>query len=175
VGQNLFEEINLVEAGGNYGWNIKEGLSCFNKNRASAPLSDCSETGAEGEPLLDPAIDYGRPGSGSALVGRSVVGGYVYRGSSIPELQGYYVFGDWSTSFVKADGSLFIAGEDNAGAWQAREVSVQRENELGNSLNRFLLSFGEDEDGEQYLLTSRSLGPIGSSGEVYKIIGATLE
>ncbi len=175
VGQNLFEEINLVEAGGNYGWNIKEGLSCFNKNRASVPLADCSDTGVDGEPLLDAVIDYGRPGSGSVLVGRSVVGGYVYRGPSIPELQGYYVFGDWSTSFVKADGSLFIASEDNASTWQAKEVSVQRENGPGNSLNRFLLSFGEDEDGELYLLTSRSLGPIGSSGEVYKIVGADLD
>jgi hypothetical protein len=103
------------------------------------------------------------------------VGGYVYRGSLIPELQGYYVFGDWSTSFSKADGSLFIAGEDALGTWQAREVSVQRDNGQGRGLNRFLLSFGEDEDGELYLLTSKSLGPIGSSGEVYKIVGAILE
>jgi glucose/arabinose dehydrogenase len=175
VGQNLFEEINLVEAGGNYGWNIREGLSCFNKNRASVPLPDCADTGSDGAPLLDPVIAYGRPGGGSALAGRSVVGGYVYRGSSIPELQGYYVFGDWSTSFVKADGSLFIAGEDNTDAWQVKEVSVQRDGRPGRKLNRFLLSFGEDEDGELYLLTSRSLGPIGSSGEVYKIVGATLE
>ena len=175
VGQNLYEEINLVEAGGNYGWNIKEGLSCFNKERASVPLPDCSDSGADGEPLLDPVIHYGHPGSGSVIVGRSVVGGYVYRGALIPELQGYYVFGDWSTSFSKADGSLFVAGEDVSGTWQAREVSVQRDNGQGRGLNRFLLSFGEDEDGELYLLTSKSLGPIGSSGEVYKIVGAVLE
>jgi len=55
------------------------------------------------------------------------------------------------------------------------EASVQRENGPARRLNRFLLSFGEDEDGELYLLTSRSLGPAGSSGEVYKIVGATLE
>ena len=120
-------------------------------------------------------IEYGRPGSGSLLAGRSVVGGYVYRGSLIPELDGYYIFGDWSTSFVKADGSLFIADEDNPGAWQVKEASVQRENGPERRLNRFLLSFGEDEEGELYLLTSRSLGPAGSSGEVYKIVGATLE
>ncbi len=108
------------------------------------------------------------------LVGRSVVGGYVYRGALIPELQGYYVFGDWSTSFATADGSLFIANEDKL-SWQAKEVSVQRDNGQGRRLNRFLLSFGEDEDGELYLLTSKSLGPIGSSGEVYKIVGAILE
>lgn len=175
VGQNLYEEINIVETGGNYGWNIKEGLSCFNKERASVPLPDCSDSGADGEPLINPVIAYGHPGSGSTLVGRSVVGGYVYRGSLIPELQGYYVFGDWSTSFARGDGSLFIADEDVSGTWQAREVSVQRDNGQGRGLNRFLLSFGEDEDGELYLLTSKSLGPIGSSGEVYKIVGAILE
>jgi hypothetical protein len=175
VGQNLYEEINIVESAGNYGWNIKEGLSCFNKNRASKPLPNCPESGAESEPLLDPVIDYGRPGSGTMLAGRSVVGGYVYRGSLIPELKGYYVFGDWSTSFVKADGSLFIASEVISGAWQVKEASVLRENGPARRLNRFLLSFGEDEDGELYLLTSRSLGPAGSSGEVYKIVGATLE
>ncbi len=175
VGQNLFEEINIVQAGGNYGWNIKDGLSCFNKERASAPLSECPDSGADGELLLDPVIAYGHPGSGGVVVGRSVVGGYVYRGAMIPELQGYYVFGDWSTSFARGDGSLFIAHEDNAGAWQVKEVSVQHENRPGSKLNRFLLSFGEDEEGELYLLTSKSLGPIGSSGEVYKIVGATLE
>lgn len=175
VGQNLYEEINIVESDGNYGWNIKEGLSCFNENRASAPLPNCPDSGVGGELLLDPVIDYGRPGSGSMLAGRSVVGGYVYQGSLIPELKGYYVFGDWSTSFVNADGSLFIANEDNSGAWQVKEATVQRENGPARRLNRFLLSFGEDEDGELYLLTSRSLGPAGSSGEVYKIVGATLE
>jgi len=108
-------------------------------------------------------------------VGRSVAGGYVYRGALIPELKGYYVFGDWSTSFANGDGSLFIAGEDSPGVWQVKEVSVQKEQGPGRRLNRFLLSFGEDEDGELYLLTSRSLGPTGSSGEVYKIVGATLE
>jgi glucose/arabinose dehydrogenase len=175
VGQNLYEEINIVETGGNYGWSIKEGTICFNKDRASVPLPECADTGADGEPLLDPVIHYGHPGSGDMIVGRSVVGGYVYRGALIPELQGYYVFGDWSTSFARGDGSLFIATEDNEDPWQVQEASVQREKKLGNRLDLFLLSFGEDEDGELYLLTSKSLGPIGSSGEVYKIVGATLE
>jgi len=175
VGQSLYEEINIVETGGNYGWNIKEGTICFNKNRASVPLPDCPDSGADGALLLDPVVAYGHPGSGGMVVGRSVVGGYVYRGAMISELQGYYVFGDWSTSFARGDGSIFIANEDNAGSWQVKEVSVQHENRPGRKLNRFLLSFGEDEDGELYLLTSKSLGPIGSSGEVYKIVGAILE
>ncbi len=51
VGQNLYEEIDIIVSGGNYGWNIKEGLSCFNKDSASSPLDTCSDTGAGGEPL----------------------------------------------------------------------------------------------------------------------------
>ena len=98
----------------------------------------------------------GAPGSVSMLAGRSVVGGYVYLGSLIPELEGYYVFGARSTSFVKADGSLFIASEDDWGL--AGEGSICAKGErAGKKINRFLLSFGEDEDGELFWLTNRSL------------------
>jgi glucose/arabinose dehydrogenase len=172
VGQNLYEEIDIIVPGGNYGWNIKEGLSCFNKDSASSPLDTCSDTGAGGEQLIDPVISYGRPGSGGTLAGRSVVGGYVYRGAAVPQLQGQYVFGDWSTSFTSADGSVFIAGEDASGSWQVRELFIRRDSRPARRLNRFLLSFGEDENGEIYLLTSKTLGPSGRRGEVYKIIGA---
>jgi len=175
VGQDLYEEIDIIVAGGNYGWNIREGLSCFNKKSASSPLSECSETGADGEPLIDPVISYGRPGSGDAIQGRSMTGGYVYRGESVPQLKGYYVFGDWSTNFAKADGTLFVAAEDSTGSWQVLETSVDTGAGPSRRLNRFLLSFGEDESGEIYLLASKSLGPSGPAGEVYKIIGAALE
>jgi hypothetical protein len=175
VGQNLYEEIDIVTAGGNYGWNIKEGAACFNKDDAANPPATCAAVGADGSPLIDPVISYGRPGSNSAIQGRSVAGGYVYRGALLPELTGYYVFGDWSTSFSQADGSVFIASENSAGAWQATELSVSRDDARGCGLGRFLLSFGEDESGELYLLTSTSLGPSGSAGEVYKIVGADLQ
>ena len=175
VGQDLYEEINIIVSGGNYGWNIREGLSCFNKNDSSSPLTTCSESGADGKPLIDPVISYARPGSVDTIQGRSVAGGYVYRGASVPQLKGYYVFGDWSTSFAKADGSLFIAREDSNSSWQAAEVSIASNAGFGRRLNLYLLSFGEDESGELYLLTSKSLGPSGSAGEVYKIIGADLQ
>ena len=174
VGQNLYEEIDIVTAGGNYGWNIREGASCFNKDDAANPPAECPANGADGSPLIDPVISYGRPGSGSPIQGRSVAGGYVYRGALVPALTGYYVFGDWSTGFSQADGSLFIASESGTGAWQAMEVSVSGDNTRGGRLDKFLLSFGEDEAGELYLLTSKTLGPSGSSGEVYKIVDAEL-
>ncbi len=172
VGQSMYEEINIVTIGGNYGWHIKEGVSCFNKDKATQPLTACSDNGSGGEPLIDPIIVYGHPGDNGSITGRSVTGGYVYRGSAIAALTGKYVFGDWSTSFINPDGSLFVAAEGAGGAWQVKTANAQYEGGSAGKLSRFLLSFGQDEDGELYLLTSRKLGPVGKTGEVYKLVGA---
>jgi len=75
VGQDRYEEINLVELGGNYGWRCREGAHDYD--------TSCSGT------YIDPVAEYGRS------VGISITGGAVYRGSAIPELQGRYVFGDF--------------------------------------------------------------------------------
>lgn len=83
VGQNAWEEINLIEAGGNYGWNIKEGSHCYNS-------SNCNNSG-----LKEPVYDY--PHS----EGQSVTGGYVYRGA-ISTLHGKYIFGDFITGKIWA-------------------------------------------------------------------------
>ena len=77
AGQSALDEINQIQAGGNYGWPIKEGTACV----AEAP---CNEEG-----LLDPVYAYDRL-SGD----RSITGGYVYRGNALPELDGRYIFGD---------------------------------------------------------------------------------
>jgi glucose/arabinose dehydrogenase len=78
VGQNRFEEINLITRGGNYGWKIMEGNSCF------SPSTGCNMTG-----LIKPVWDYGRS------LGQSVTGGYVYRGKANPELVGAYIYADY--------------------------------------------------------------------------------
>lgn len=83
VGQSMMEEIDLVEPGGNYGWPIREGTTCFNAQAWSQPLESCSTQG-----LSDPIIAYAHPGDLSA-----VIGGMVYRGKALPELSGGYVFG----------------------------------------------------------------------------------
>jgi len=85
VGQGAWEEIDLVEIGNNYGWNIREGANCY------PPGSACSAAG-----LVDPITEYGR------TEGTSVTGGYVYRGAAIPELQGSYVYGDFGSGRVWA-------------------------------------------------------------------------
>jgi uncharacterized repeat protein (TIGR03806 family) len=84
VGQNSYEEINLITSGKNYGWNTMEGKHCF-QNR---PCQTAAFT--------DPVHEYGRS------EGFSVTGGYVYRGKLIPSLFGKYVFGDFGSGKIWA-------------------------------------------------------------------------
>ncbi|RHX89590.1 PQQ-dependent sugar dehydrogenase [Leptospira stimsonii] len=83
VGQNSFEEIDLIQKGGNYGWNIKEGFHCFKSNPG------CSLPG-----ISDPIHEYPRDD------GHSITGGYVYRGKDLPKLVGSYVYGDFVTGRI---------------------------------------------------------------------------
>lgn len=79
VGQSRREEVNIVEAGKNYGWNTMEGSLCFD------PVSGCDQTGLE-----LPVFEYSLPGS------QSITGGFVYRGNEVAELAGRYVYADFS-------------------------------------------------------------------------------
>jgi glucose/arabinose dehydrogenase len=83
VGQNAIEEIDIVKPGGNYGWNIKEGDSCYN------PAVGCNSTG-----LTDPIFQYHHD------IGQCITGGFVYRGSSLPVLSGRYVYADYTSGRI---------------------------------------------------------------------------
>jgi uncharacterized repeat protein (TIGR03806 family) len=83
VGQNAWEEINRVTAGGNYGWRCREGAHAFN-----------ASCGVNAGSSIDPVAEYGRS------EGYSVTGGYVYRGTAIPGLSGRYVFGDFGSGRI---------------------------------------------------------------------------
>jgi glucose/arabinose dehydrogenase len=115
VGQNLWEEINLVKKGRNYGWNAMEGVHCFR------PKSGCDGTGLE-----LPIVEY------SSNEGCSVIGGYVYRGAGMPSISGAYLYGDFCRGTVwglrydgdkvtehillaKVDARITSFGEDQAG------------------------------------------------------------
>lgn len=171
AGQVLWEEVSLVEKGGNYGWNVKEGTHCFDAENPGVSPAECPDTvGAghpqAGDPLIDPVIEYanGRQPGGLGLV---VVGGYVYRGDTLRQFSGRYIFGDWSTSFGQPDGSLFVAKERKGGLWQIQELLIQ-----GNPdgrLGHFVLGFGQDLAGEVYVLTSDMTGPSGNTGMVFKL------
>ena len=137
VGQNQWEEIDIIERGGNYGWNILEGNHCFR------PRDNCDRAGT-----IPPVLEYSLDGSPC-----SVIGGYVYRGNAIPWLRGAYIYGDYCSGKVfglryengqvtedkeLADTGLRITSfaEDNAGSctcsrsgrgctgWQNRSLSV---------------------------------------------------
>jgi glucose/arabinose dehydrogenase len=94
-GENLFEEIDILQKGGNFGWNVMEGLHCFN------PATGCNMTG-----LTLPIAEY------SHSEGIAVIGGYVYHGPGIPTLAGSYVFGDFGA------GKIWRLTQDSSGAWQ---------------------------------------------------------
>ena len=115
VGQDRFEEVDIVQMGGNYGWNTMEGLQCF------SPLTGCSMAG-----LVLPIAAYGRD------LGGTVIGGFVYHGSTIPNLANTYVFGDFLS------GKIWGLQENAAGTWQQTEVAA-----TGKAIS----SFGQDESG----------------------------
>ena len=97
-GQDHYEEIDLIERGGNYGWNVMEGTHCYPPANES-----CNPEG-----LVLPIAEYGR------AEGISVTGGYVYHGQAAPSLQGQYIFGDFGSS------ALWALTETSPGRWQRR-------------------------------------------------------
>jgi glucose/arabinose dehydrogenase/plastocyanin len=171
AGQDLWEEVNIITAGGNYGWNVKEGTSCFNTDEPQSPRPECPDETPYGAPLIDPIIEYPhfRQDDGIGLV---VVGGYVYRGSDMPAFEGQYIFGDWSTSFTQPDGQLLAATRPQAVGemWSMRRLQIAGRPD--GRLGHFLLSFGQDDNGEVYLLTSDVAAPTGQTGRVYRIVAA---
>ncbi|HXC61920.1 MAG TPA: PQQ-dependent sugar dehydrogenase [Nitrospiria bacterium] len=135
VGQNAREEIDVIRRGKNYGWNIMEGTIC-----TPGVNPNCNKNGLE-----LPIYDYPRS------EGIAVIGGYVYRGRSIPNLCGAYVYGDYG----------------NGRIWALRydEKFVTGHRLLLES-HRSISSFGEDEQREIYV--------VDHGGEVLKIVPATL-
>ena len=165
VGQNRWEEIDLVQPGGNYGWNVKEATHCFDAEEPDTDAADCPDEGSFGEPLLDPVIEYANANAGG--LGVAVVGGFVYRGDDIPSLEGAYIFGDYSQSTDVADGLVFVAEPAGQSRWAFEEL---RFGPTDRSIGAYLLGLGQDLDGEVYVLTSQRSGPTGSSGAVYRLV-----
>ena len=85
VGQNIWEEINIVVKGGNYGWNLREAKHKFGDNGSEAS-----------DKLIDPIFEYHHD------VGKSITGGHVYRGSAVPSLKGMYMYADYVSGKVWA-------------------------------------------------------------------------
>jgi glucose/arabinose dehydrogenase len=156
VGQNNVEEVNLITSGGNYGWAIKEGTFLFNRTGANAGTVGANSPGAPAG-LIDPIMEYDH------TAGTAVVGGFVYHGSLIPQLDGMYVFGDFSNGPFTAPGNgrLFYA---NLSTDQIFEFNMD------TPLGLWLKGFGEDANGEIYVLASSKLGPTGTTGVVLELV-----
>jgi glucose/arabinose dehydrogenase len=132
VGQQAWEEVNRVALGQNYGWNDREGAHCFD------PPSGCSTNS------IDPITEYAR------ALGQSITGGYVYRGSAIADLVGWYVFADYVT------GRVFAVPESSQPTVAPNEI---------DDTSLLISAFAEDIDGELYLLSY-------TGGTIYRLIDA---
>jgi hypothetical protein len=138
VGQDQREEVDIAPAtaaGRNYGWNITEGAACYN-------AGSCDLAG-----LTAPAFDYEH--GTNDVNGCSITGGFVYRGTALPELAGRYFYSDYCTGFLKS-----VLPAANGSVAEARDWAITG---LGN-----IVSFGRDGAGELYLLAG--------SGKVYRIV-----
>jgi glucose/arabinose dehydrogenase len=158
VGQDHVEEITIISAGANAGWRLKEGSFRFNPSDGSV-TNDLA-----GLPvgLLDPVAEYDHD------EGSAIVGGFVYRGSALPELAGKYVFGDFSRGFTQPGGRLFTA---DLGTGLIEELVIGLDD---RPLGLYLKGFGVDAGGELYVLGSTALGPYGTTGVVLRLAAPVL-
>jgi glucose/arabinose dehydrogenase len=165
AGHARYEEVNLVRAGGHYGWRIKEGPHCFDFEDPLGHPAACDDDG-----LIDPIVAYVNCSLDEDCHGRSVIGGHVYRGEAIPALAGSYVFGDWSAAPDGVGPPLFVASPTGTpeAPWAFSTLS------LAEPLEAYVLGFGEDAAGELYVLASRAVGPdpARAEGTVYQIVPA---
>lgn len=165
VGQDAWEEVSIVVKGGNYGWRIREGFECFDPKNPLKPPPDCPKVGADGKPLIEPILVYKnfkRFMKDPDAKGISVTGGYLYRGKAIPSLVGKYVFADWSRAWVNPDGVLFVASRGPGKEWTMDTLEAK----VGN----YVTAFGEDDDGELYVLTTANNMLKGKTGKVSKLV-----
>jgi len=141
VGQNKFEEVNIIEKGGNYGWKIMEASHCFD------PEENCKTEG-----MILPISEYEHE------EGISITGGFVYRGKELTKLTDKYIFADWT-------GPMFYL-EKKGESWMRGTVSFA----VKPSEDLKILSFAQDNGGELYLLTNLEVGPKDTKGAIYKLI-----
>ena len=126
VGQNSYEEVDIIAGGGNYGWPIMEGFECYRD-------TNCDSAG------LEPPVTVYENTPGSYAGDCSITGGYVYRGTRLSSLAGRYIFGDYCS------GKIWGLRRSGNGAIDGPELLLDSE------LN--IASFGEDQSGELYILT----------------------
>lgn len=141
VGQNKFEEVNIIEKGGNYGWKIMEADHCFD------PEENCNTEG-----LILPIAEYKHE------EGISITGGFVYHGKELSGLSDKYIFADWTgpVFYLEKKGESWIRGKISLAAKPTGDLKI--------------LSFAQDNNAELYVLTNQEVGPKDTKGAIYKLI-----
>ncbi|MHA4812181.1 PQQ-dependent sugar dehydrogenase [Flavitalea flava] len=140
VGQDLWEEVDIIKKGANYGWRLFEGTHTYNP-----------ATGTDPKGISMPIAEY------SHKEGISVIGGYVYNGQQLPDFKGKYLFADWS-------GPIWYLQKAGAG-WQRGKITIQN---MPWYLK--ITAFGEDSQGELYMTTNTDTGPGNKKGGIYKFV-----
>lgn len=170
IGQMRWEEVNIIRKGGNHGWPLREGFEGFNRDQPAQAPTGKPDKGLRGEPFVEPIVVYKNPSGfrrDPEALGISITGGYVYRGKTMTHLQGDYVFGDWSGAQGAPQGRIFIARRP-ATAGDPWKLDTVRVNGPGKMFG-CVTAFGEDNDGELYVLTNGSTGLTPGRGRVWRL------
>lgn len=148
VGQNKWEEVDIITKGGNYGWNIREGFH---------PFTNTVKTTSA---LIDPIIEYPHnpvfDTNTTHTPGLSITGGYVYRGHKLPLLRGVYIYADWTLGTIW--GLRYEEGKVTNSGVLFRQPK-------GQLPLRNVASFGEDSQGELYVLVYEGI----VNGRIYEL------
>jgi glucose/arabinose dehydrogenase len=184
VGQNDIEEVDLVVKGGNYGWNAKEGTLFFHINGNNEGFASRTDNGRASADMIDPIAQYD-----THAEGHSVIGGFVYHGSRLPQLRGHYVFAEFSPIFNFPSGPhnygrlLYLAQKKTSGD---KLLNVKEFNGLDDAIAALglnvgpaacnglwpptlaMLGIGQDAQGEIYAMGNISGLPFGTGGVVVR-------
>jgi hypothetical protein len=187
VGQNHLEEVDHVaesdlarstlcptqgttpQAFPNFGWHFKEGTFLFNPffYELLNPPSDgfvYANSPCSPADMIDPMAQYDHD------EGTAAIGGFVYRGRTLSEIRGRYVFGDYSRRFLNGNGEVFILREENT--CDPDDCTPRVEWLTNGPLpgNTFMLGFGEDARGELWALANETGIPFKETGLVMKLV-----
>jgi glucose/arabinose dehydrogenase len=165
VGQATWEEINVVEAGRNYGWPLKEGTHCHDPQLGTSSEEQCLVESDRGETLVDPVFEFPHFDDDGDAVGFAVIGGHVHTGP-VDAVSDAYLFGVFTSSFTTPAGRLLAATPRDSGTWPVEELQVE------GGLDIQVLSLGQD-GSDSYVLGTRAAlaeDPLSrSDGVVYRL------
>lgn len=150
-----------------YGWNVKEGTHCFSTDNDKEERTSCPVADSAGNSLIDPVMEVANSANPKGGETIAIVGGNVYRGTSIPALSGKYIFGFLSADPANPAGKILVANPATSGLWSFDQLALKN---FPNNLGLYLKGFGQSPDGEIYAVISAQIGPQGFTGKVYKLV-----